>query len=255
MTGRIVLITGATSGVGYATAKVLARSPGFHVIISGRSTIKLEQSLSSLQDTSPVSTISSLLMDVADPESIKQAVETFSGGHQHLDVLINNAAIGGQHPDLHTRLMMTLNTNVIGAALVSEAFRPYLMKSQDPRSIYVSSGAGSITKNSDSSMQKLDATFHTPDRIPYMEAYQISKAAMNMAAVRESALYGPKLKVFAMSPGFVVSNLRGTTEEQRSGWGMAGDPDVAGQTMCDIVNGKRDGDMGKLITKDGTCPW
>jgi hypothetical protein len=66
------------------------------------------------------------------------------------------------------------------------------------------------------------------------------------------------MKVFAMCPGFVVSNLRGTTEEMRNGspFGMqAGDPMVSGQTLLSIIEGKRDDDAGKFVHKDGVYPW
>lgn len=57
------------------------------------------------------------------------------------------------------------------------------------------------------------------------------------------------------SPGFVRSNLRGTTEEERSGWGGAGDPDESGEIVLSVVKGERDGDVGLLVHKDGVYPW
>jgi len=76
-----------------------------------------------------------------------------------------------------------------------------------------------------------------------------------MVALFEHADYGNEIKVFAMSPGFVVSNLRGTTEELQSGWGQAGDPKTAGETLLAILKGERDADVGRLIHKDGVYPW
>jgi hypothetical protein len=63
------------------------------------------------------------------------------------------------------------------------------------------------------------------------------------------------LKVFAICPGFVVSNLRGTSDEARSGGGNAGDPATSGNLMLSILEGKRDADVGKFVQKDGTYPW
>lgn len=77
-----------------------------------------------------------------------------------------------------------------------------------------------------------------------------------MLAVLKAAEYGPKgLKVFVMSPGFVRSNLRGSTEEARGGWGKAGDPEVSGQLVLNIVQGKRDADVGRFVYKDGLYDW
>ena len=61
--------------------------------------------------------------------------------------------------------------------------------------------------------------------------------------------------MFVMSPGFVRSNLRGPSEEARSGWGKAGDPEDSGRIVLDIVNGKRDADVGRFVHKDGVYDW
>ena len=66
-----------------------------------------------------------------------------------------------------------MDTNVIGPAVVSAAFRPLLLKSQKPYSIYVSSGMRSMAKAS-------DPTSITYRGLPNGEAYRASKAALNM---------------------------------------------------------------------------
>lgn len=162
-----------------------------------------------------------------------------------LDVLINNAGVGGLKQDLRTRLSSTFNTNVLGAALVADALRPLLLKSSDPYSIYVSSGAGSITK----------ATAAKPT-FEGEEAYRVSKAALNMLAVWENVEHGKKgLKVFPVCPGFVVSNLRGTDEDSRTGWGNASPAETSGQLILSIIRGEKDSEVGKFIHKGGEYPW
>lgn len=61
--------------------------------------------------------------------------------------------------------------------------------------------------------------------------------------------------IFVVSPECVVLNIRGTSEDERNAWGAAGDPDVAGNTILDIMLGKRDGDVGKFVVRDGLYPW
>ena len=162
-----------------------------------------------------------------------------------LDVLVNNAGVGGLKQDLQTRMTSTFTTNVLGAALVSKAFRPLLLKSSNPYSVYISSGAGSIERAMGAS-----PTFEGE------EAYRISKAAMNMLAVWENVEYGKKgLKVFAVCPGFVVSNLRGKDEDSRTGWGKAASAETSGQLVLAVIRGDRDNDVGKFVHKDGTYPW
>jgi NAD(P)-dependent dehydrogenase (short-subunit alcohol dehydrogenase family) len=106
------------------------------------------------------------------------------------------------------------------------------------------------------SSDKTHPFYYPHPKIPNGETYRVSKAALNQIALQESIVYRETpLKVFAMCPGFVVSNLRGTSEEERTGWGMAGDAEVSGQTILSIIEGKRDADVGKFVHKDGVYPW
>lgn len=241
---------GANSGVGFATTKAIASaSKGFHVIMASRSLEKVKSAMSEIETAGIEGSLSAVQLDVTDKDSIEQAKNLVQEKHGRLDVLINNAAVGNMDPDIKARLQQSLETNVIGPAMVSEAFRPLLLKSPNPYSIYVSSGVGSLTKAADPA-----PTTYRP--LPNEEAYRSSKAALNMIAILEAKAYGPKgLKVFAICPGFVVSNLRGTSDEARSGWGEAGDPLASGQTLLNIIRGERDADVGKFVHKDGLYPW
>jgi NAD(P)-dependent dehydrogenase (short-subunit alcohol dehydrogenase family) len=142
-----------------------------------------------------------------------------------------------------------LTTNVIGPVLVADAFRPLLLKSESPYSIYVSSGLGSMAMAAD------------PENYMYSSdytAYRSTKAALNMVVLQDYKLSkksAPKLKIFAFCPGLVVSNLRGESEEARNVGGAAGDPDVSGSSLLSVVKGERDGDVGKFVHKDGVYPW
>ncbi len=193
--------------------------------------------------------MSTAQLDVTDSKSIELAAKYVQETHGYLDVLVNNAGIGNMDPDIKTRLQLCLDTNVIGPALVEEAFRPLLLKAQKPYSVFVSSGAGSIARAGMPSVW-------TAPNFPNEEAYRASKAALNMVAVVEARDFGPKgLMVFAMCPGFVESNLRGSSQEARTGGGGAGDPLDSGKLVLSIIKGERDADVGKLVHKDGVYPW
>ena len=214
--------------------------------MTGRSLEKVESAMSEIKASSIKGKLSALQLDVTDECSIDLAAKYVQEQCGQLDVLVNNAAVGGTvDPNIKTRMQLCMETNVVGAAVVANAFRPLLLKAQNSYSTFVSSGAGSLTR----------ATAG-PASMPNEDAYRASKAAPNMIAVVEARDFGPKgLKVFAMSPGFVVSNLRGTTEDLRTGWGKTGDPIVSGQTILSIMEGERDADVGKLMHKDGVYPW
>ncbi|KAI9714575.1 MAG: hypothetical protein M1812_006380 [Candelaria pacifica] len=247
MSSPIVLITGANSGVGFAMAKVLVSAPeAFHVIMTGRSLEKVNSAKAEIDAAGIRGSLSTAQLDVTDDKSIEHAVKQVEETHGRLDVLVNNAGIGNIDPDTRTRLQLSLNTNVIGPALVATAFRPLLLRAQKPYSVFVSSGAGSLTRASQPGSAHM----------PHEDAYRSSKAALNMIAVVEARDYGTKgLKVFTMCPGFVVSNIRGPGEDARTGRGHARDPVESGELLLSILQGKRDADIGKFVQKDGTYPW
>jgi len=255
MSLRTVLITGANSGVGLATIKVLtSASTDYHVIISARSISNAQIAKSEIEAENPrsASRLSIVQLDITDGASISRARDFVEKEFGHLDALINNAASGNGDPDVYTRYKICMDTNVVGPAVVADVFRPLLLKSSNPYSIFVSSGAGSFGR----AIERFNGTRDKPPEPTNGGAYHVSKAALNMLALREHHAYVDKgLKVFAVSPGFVVSNLRGTSEELRTGWGKAGPASVAGETLLSILDGKMDADVGKLVYKDGVYDW
>ncbi|EXJ86167.1 hypothetical protein A1O1_06537 [Capronia coronata CBS 617.96] len=250
MASRIILITGANSGVGYAATQVLARaSEQYHIIMASRSLEKATKAKSEIESAGIKGRLSTVQLDVTDQESIQKAATSVGQEFGKIDVLVNNAGVGNVDVDVATRFKACLTINTLGPALVSAAFRPLLLKSSTPTSIYVSSGGGSLARVADLTAAKPRAP-GSPD------AYQASKAALNMVALQERAdFHDQGLKVFIICPGFVRSNLRGTSPELVSGWGMAKDPVTAGETLLSIIQGERDADEGKFIHKDGIYPW
>lgn len=248
MPSTVVLITGANSGVGYAATKVIATaSEDFHVIMACRSLENAENAKKEIEGVGIKGVLSTVHLDVTDKKSIERAAEWVQTKFGKLDVLVNNAGIGNVDPDVKTRFQTTFETNVIGPAMVAEAFRPLLLKSKKPYSLYVSSGMGSLGLASEA------------DEFLAGDAYRASKAALNMVMLREWAQFKAKglNHIFAVCPGFVISNIRGKSEEARNGgsFGQAGDPEDSGRLLLSIIEGKRDADAGLFIQKDGTYPW
>ena len=255
MSPRVVLITGANSGVGLATANFLtSASTDYHVIIAARNLSKAQTAKKEIEaeNTDSASRLSIIQIDVTDGASIRSAREFVEKEFGYLDALINNAAVSNRDPDVYTKFRAVMDTNVIGPAVIADMFRPLLLKSSNPYSIFVSSSAGSFGRT----VERLKSKREGPPEPPNGGAYHVSKAALNMIALREHIEFADKgLKVFAMSPGFVMSNLRGTSEELRSGWGKAEPASLSGEFMLSILEGKRDEDVGKLVWKDGVYEW
>lgn len=212
--------------------------------MAGRSEAKIEAAKTQIEATGSIKgKTSTLVLDVSSEESIKSAAAYVEDKFGKLDVLVNNAAIGS------IDLLASFQTNVWGPWFMAKTFRPLLFKSESPYSIYVSSVVGLVGPAADPN----SPFYHGP---PNAEAYRSSKAALNMVMVEEAKVFkDTSLKVIAVCPGFVVSNLRGETEEARTGGGKAGDPMDSGRTILSIVQGKRDADLGRLVHKDGVYSW
>lgn len=242
-------LPGANSGIGYAASKVIASaSPKYHVLMASRSLAKGDSASAAVRAAAGVQgQVSSIQLDVTDEASIAAAAARVASEHGRLDVLVNNAGIYSQAATLREQLRHTFDTNVVGAALVAHAFAPLLCKSARPYLLHVSSGLGSLTLASDAGRGEYGVD---------IRPYRMSKAALNMLALQDSKVLGKQgVKVFAVCPGLVESNLRGEGAAERSAGGRAGDPEVSGETILSIMEGGRDADVGKFVHKDGVYPW
>lgn len=137
---KTILITGASSGIGYATAKALSKSN--RLIICGR---RLER-LKALQTELSSTETHILTFDVADKEAVFKAFETLPESWRNIDVLINNAGNAHglarfQDADLDD-LDAMIDSNVKGIIYVTRACLPYIQKSNNAHIINLSSIAG-----------------------------------------------------------------------------------------------------------------
>ncbi|KAE9367244.1 NAD(P)-binding protein [Stipitochalara longipes BDJ] len=246
----IVLITGGNGGIGYLTAESLAASsPKYHIIICSRNQERGEKALSDLQKGKPEGSFSLIRLDVTDHDSITAAAEQVKTEYGRLDVLINNAGIIPKSTPLIKNLREVFETNTFGPAVITQTFTPLLEKSKDARIIYITSDLGSLTERSDPSNK-----YH---KLPAM-TYRMSKAALNMLMVCHHVELGPKgIKVWAFNPGYVVTNLSGTGEKgvQERIKNGAGDPKKSAEGIVACVDGRRDKDVGKFVSKDGFHEW
>jgi NAD(P)-dependent dehydrogenase (short-subunit alcohol dehydrogenase family) len=239
---------------------IASASDSFHVVMTGRNLSKVDAAKSEIAASGIKGVISTLQLDVTDDESISKAAVLVEKKFGRLDVLVNNAGVAMGDPDLRTRYRKTFDTNVLGPALVADAFRPLLLKSEKPYSIYVSSIVGSSTMAADPNSR----TYHSPYKNAW--TYRASKSALNMIAILEAVDFrDTKLKVFALCPGLVVTGLRGKSEPAKTAGGAAESPEVSGRAILDVILGKRDADAGGFIhgagswggvvQADGVYPW
>ena len=217
--------------------------------MASRSVTSGDTALREIQATGIKGSLSNIQLDVTECQSISSATKTIEEKFGRLDVLVNNAGIFNIDPDVSfkTELETALNTNTVGAALVTEAFEPLLRLSKKPYVLYLGSTLGCLTISADSVLWN-----HRMGAI----GYRVSKAALNMLMLEESKRLGDiGFKVLCVCPGLVRSNLRGTAEEQKNAGGKAGDPEDSGKFILSVIEGHRDADHGRYVHKDGIHPW
>jgi NAD(P)-dependent dehydrogenase (short-subunit alcohol dehydrogenase family) len=191
---KTALITGANKGIGYETARQLA-AKGFHVFLGARNPDAGMKAADALARNGAKATY--LRLDVADQQSIAAAPGEFARLADHLDVLVNNAAIllHGDSGILSIEddlFRQTFETNTLGPLRVTRAFLPLLGKSSAPRVINVSSGGGQLADGADG----------------WAPAYCISKTALN-GLTSQLAAAKPHFAVNSVCPGWVRTDMGG----------------------------------------------
>lgn len=188
----VILITGATRGIGFAAAKQLV-ARGAQIIIASRDGARAAEAAARVGGGA-----CGVALDITDQASVEAAVKKIEDRFGRLDVLANNSAILLDHYQslLELRpevLLETLNTNVVGTLRVCQAFAPLLAKSSAPRIINVSSGAGQLEGEPQS----------------WAPAYCISKTALNMLTQQLTAAL-PEVMVNSMCPGWCRTEMGGS---------------------------------------------
>lgn len=192
---RIAIITGVSRemGLGYETAKQL-RDTGLKVIITARNLGKVKQ----LADQ--IGVIAKQL-DVTDDNSVLSLANEINKEFGKLDVLINNAGAffdqGGEPLSAEIQFIKdAFDTNLLGAWRMIKAFYPLLEKSEQPRIVNVSSGAGSFG----------DPVFGLAHHFSKVPVYGITKLALNGLTVKiATQLKDSKIKLNSVDPGFTAT--------------------------------------------------
>jgi NAD(P)-dependent dehydrogenase (short-subunit alcohol dehydrogenase family) len=238
----VALVTGATSGIGEDTARLLLEA-GMTVHVAGRDPERLRATTERFAAFGEAAR--PLLLDVADPASIARAAAEVEA----LDVLVNNAGInpGGQSTT-ETPVEVfrsTYETNVFAVVAVTTAFLPALRRSSHPRVVNVSSGTASLAWSTGDNPQ-----FDWRAPRGGGAAYRSSKAALNaLTVLLGQSLEEDRVLVNALAPGLRSTRLV-------AGITGGGDPAEAAAGAVRLALLPDGGPTGGYFSWDGSSvPW
>jgi len=190
LTGRRVVVTGGSRGIGAACCRLFAKS-GAAVLLQYLASD--EKALAVLQDLRRISDAphGAFRCDVTDPDQVCNLFDAANTRWGGLDCLVNNAGVWVHDPlaDLqYERLQATLAVNVVGPFLSARCAIPLLKGSPDATIINISSTAGQRGE-------------------PFYSAYAASKGALISATKSWACELAPEIRVNAVAPGWVETDM------------------------------------------------
>ncbi len=192
---RIVLITGASDGIG-KTLALHAAGLGAQVLLHGRDVKKLEAVYDAIEalDGAPRPSIAVMDLASANSESYTSLAENIGAEFGRLDGLVLNASILGERYSIEqydaVLWQRVMHVNVTSVFAMTQVFLPLLQKSDDPSVIFTSSGVGRTGK-------------------AYWGAYAVSKfATEGLSQVLADEHRHGKLRANCINPGATRTNMR-----------------------------------------------
>lgn len=202
-----IFITGATDGIGLETAKSLA-ALGHELMLHGRSSDKLTQTLDSLAASNPNAKLTGYLADLSDLSQVNKLTAEIKKNHQKIDVIINNAGVFKiPNPILDNGLDVRFMVNTISPYLITKELIPIL--ADDGRVVNLSSAAQApVNLKALSGEEPINDDF---------EAYAQSKLALTICSQEMAKDLKANQVVAAVNPGSLLAS-----KMVKEGFGMAG---------------------------------
>ncbi|PIS99817.1 short-chain dehydrogenase [Bradyrhizobium nitroreducens] len=202
--GKTAVVTGATGGLGYATAMALAGA-GAIVILTGRNDEKGLRAIEGICARFPGALIAYEPLDLASLASVADFARRFAAGNEQLDLLVNNAGVMAlpKRRETEDGFEMQLGTNYLGHYALTARLLPQLRRATAPRVVNLSSLAHRSGAIDFDDLQGKHS--YRPWR-----AYSQSKLAMLMFSLelqRRSDAAGWGVRSIAAHPGFARTDL------------------------------------------------
>lgn len=204
LSDKIAVVTGANSGIGFETARELARKSA-HVVMTSRSQEKGDAALREIRSELPQSSLDLRLLDLADLASIRAFAEAYAAEHNRLDMLINNAGVMAiPYRETVDGFEMQFGTNHLGHFALTGLLLDVMLRTPASRIVTVSSGMHRLGKiNFDD--------LHGRQSYDKRGAYAQSKLANLLFAFelqRRLSTAGSDVTSVAAHPGYAATNLQ-----------------------------------------------
>jgi NAD(P)-dependent dehydrogenase (short-subunit alcohol dehydrogenase family) len=205
LTGRVALVTGANSGIGYETARVLA-DHGAHVLLGCRNEEKGRRARDKLESELDRSSLELLPLDLADLVSVRRAADAVRSQHARLDLLVYNAGVmGTPYRQTADGLELQMATNHFGHFALTGLLLERIVTTERARVVTVSSHVHRIGR------LHLDDLAGSRPRDTWV-TYGTSKLAnllFTLELSRRLNAAGLTTRAVAAHPGWTRSNLAG----------------------------------------------
>ena len=239
---KVALVTGANKGIGFETAKQLAKL-GHFVFLGCRNQQNGQKAESELKNIG-YTNVEAVELDVTKSATIQATADLMKSKCGRLDILVNNAGILGEMPQQASNnsiqnLKNIFETNFFGAVQTTQLLLNLLKQSASPRIVNVSSDLGSLTQNNNPEY---------PFYAVKLLGYNSSKTALNALTVMLAyELKDTDFKVNSVNPGYTSTDLNGNT-------GTLSTTEAA-KIIVEYATLDDNGPTGKFISDYGETPW
>jgi NAD(P)-dependent dehydrogenase (short-subunit alcohol dehydrogenase family) len=209
LAGKVAIVTGANSGIGTETARVLALG-GAHVVMGCRSVAAGEQVAGALRAGLPAGagSLEVQALDLADLASVRAFAERYLASGRPLHILVNNAGVMATPLGKTTQgFELQAGTNHVGHFLLTVLLRPRLEASAPARIVNVSSSFHTRGK-AERLLETLEGDpGYTRRKYDRFDSYRDSKLANVLFTRQLAKVLPPSVEAFSIHPGIIPTNL------------------------------------------------